>query len=185
MFRYFNIRNFKISKYRRSKFWPHQWNLSIKIKKLFKFPSILLTENNFLTTFSRGPFFQGPFFRGSFLRVPYLLDKNLIVHRDNRKREKTSASRHEFGHSKMLRKKNLGRARESPSVLRLYMYIHSLYIHTAQPLDFSQDARHLPYDFRSTFAHVTGKRLTATRRRRRKGRRQTKDRKLIAHEWSA
>ena len=39
-------------------------NQSIKIKKPFKFPSILLTENYFLRTFFRGPFRRGPFFRG-------------------------------------------------------------------------------------------------------------------------
>ena len=41
------------------------WNQSIKIKKSLKFPSILLTENNFWRTF-----FRRSIFRGSFFRVP-------------------------------------------------------------------------------------------------------------------
>ena len=38
---------------------------------MFTFPSVLLTENNFLRRFFRGPFFRGPFFRGPFFRGPF------------------------------------------------------------------------------------------------------------------
>ena len=41
------------------------------MKKSFKFPSILLTENNFWRTFFRGPIFRGQFFRGPFFRGPF------------------------------------------------------------------------------------------------------------------
>ena len=40
-----------------------QWNQSIKIKKSFKFPSILLTESNFWGHFSGDLFSSGQFFR--------------------------------------------------------------------------------------------------------------------------
>ena len=36
-----------------------------KWKKSFKFPSILLGQNNFLSTFLPRPFFRGPFFQGT------------------------------------------------------------------------------------------------------------------------
>ena len=47
------------------------WNQSIKIKKSFKFPSILLTANNVCRTVFRGPIFRGPFFRRPFFRGPF------------------------------------------------------------------------------------------------------------------
>ena len=43
----------------------------MRIKKSFEFPSILLTENNFLRTSFRGPFFRGRIFRGPFFRGPF------------------------------------------------------------------------------------------------------------------
>ena len=50
----------RIVKWTSNFFLYMQWNQSIKIKKSFKFPSILLTENNFWRTFFRGLFSAYP-----------------------------------------------------------------------------------------------------------------------------
>ena len=55
------------------------------MKKSLKFPSILLTEDNFWRKFFqgqifRGPFFRGPFFRGPFFWGPFFRVPNGIIH---------------------------------------------------------------------------------------------------------